>query len=277
MIGDDREPSAWPKDLDRGVQSGFEGAQLIVDRNPKRLKDQGGRIVSSTPAHPCRLNQLQEVGGRSERFLAASLRDGTSESMGPRQLAVLSQPALDGFGTGSGEEIRCRFPLARIHAHVQRGLARIDIRGESEASMGGIQLMRGDPEIEQHTVDAFESGLAHRFVEVCEGGSDRPKAGSEFGQAHFRSLEGFGVAIDSQKNSVRSGSLEDQSSMAAASQRAIHNHGARTQSELRGCLLQENGQVMEVGTHELTALRGATPRARASAAGPEVVGAPQGT
>ena len=59
VIGDHDESPTRAKHSDRRLKAGLEGAEFIVDRNPKGLKNQSGGVVAATATDPRGVDHAQ--------------------------------------------------------------------------------------------------------------------------------------------------------------------------------------------------------------------------
>src|SRR5438874_1276219 len=93
--GDDGDPPARPKDPERGVERCPEIGELIVHRDPERLKNTRRGIGASGPARLHPRDKAAELVSRREGGLRATADDRARDARGLRFLAVLGEHAAE--------------------------------------------------------------------------------------------------------------------------------------------------------------------------------------
>ena len=59
VVGDHDESPTWTQHSDGCLKASLEGAEFIVDRNPKGLKNQSGGVVAATATDPRGVDHAQ--------------------------------------------------------------------------------------------------------------------------------------------------------------------------------------------------------------------------
>jgi hypothetical protein len=98
VIGDDRDSPAGPENPNRGAKPVFERAELIVDRDPKRLEDERGGIVFPAASDAESPDQIDEIRGGFERGCISLCHDGAGQSPRARKLTVFREDFLQILG-----------------------------------------------------------------------------------------------------------------------------------------------------------------------------------
>jgi hypothetical protein len=154
--GDDHQPTARLQHALGGVKTGFQLAQLVIDRDAQTLERAGGGMdLGALAAANGALDHLGQVQGALERALLAAADDEAGDAARGVLLAIDIKDAgqldlvqrVDEVGGGRA---------AVAHPHVQRTVAH-----EGKAALGLIQLHRRDAQVQHHTVDARRA----QFVE----------------------------------------------------------------------------------------------------------------
>src|SRR5204863_5317090 len=89
---DDRRPAARPQAARQGVEQAVEGGQLVVHRDPQRLKDARRRVDAlplAARAGVAAPHQLRELRGRGDRLLLARLDDAAGDAPAEALLPVV--------------------------------------------------------------------------------------------------------------------------------------------------------------------------------------------
>src|SRR5215475_2243369 len=127
-------------------------------------------------------------------------------------------------------------PICRLHAHIER-----TVEAEREAALGGIELHRGNAEVERDPVDRFDSEACRNLVERREAAlRDREPAAKlidQIGGARDRAL----VAVDRQHPAVGRG--EDRARIAAGPEGPVDVDAARSDAEMLDDRTDEHGNM----------------------------------
>jgi hypothetical protein len=118
----------------------------------------------------------------------------TRDAPGVPLLAVLGEQDLDLLGGQPPEQLGGGVTLGGIEAHVERLLAL-----EGEPATGLVELVRGQPEVQQHRGRALHSRVRRDRAEVAEAAAHEHHARTEALEAARRAREGFRIAIDTEQ------------------------------------------------------------------------------
>jgi hypothetical protein len=98
-------------------------------------------------------------------------------------------------------------------------------RAEAEATLGPIELMRGDAEIEQHAVDSDPSLFVSDLLEVTKRSLHETDAVAKGGESLAGLADRVGIDVEADQDSVGRGALEDRLGVTAAAERAVDDQG----------------------------------------------------
>jgi hypothetical protein len=227
LVGQDDRPAPYPQGRHRGGQGPIESAELVVHLDPQGLERPLGRVTPGTPGSGGdRLaHQLCQAGGRRDGCRAALPLDGLGDPAGEPLLAVLPKdPAeldhgvrVDHIGRSSSRR--------RVHPHVQERVA-----GVSEAAIVGVELERGDPEVEQHPVDAVDPEVVEDLGEgVIDGVDDRDPVAVR-SQPMIGPSQRLGVAVDADQPDVGMAGQQC-GGVAAEAEGRVDDNGRRNPSD----------------------------------------------
>ena len=196
---------------------GFDRLELAVDRDPDRLECSRRYVDVARPGGSGYRagHQVGEVLRRPQRFSLTLLDDSLSDPGGPALLAVVHQDAPQLAGRFLVHEI-CGGPrFAAVESHVERSLPL-----EAEAPLGFVQLVGGKTEVEDHSVDRRQS--LGDLVESIEIGVRQGHYDIRRHRLPAKTLDGFGVPVDSQQGPSRSQALDQRPRVSAAAQRGVN-------------------------------------------------------
>ena len=130
-------------------------------------------------------------------------------------LAELAQDPGDAPLVPGGDDLaRCEL-LARVHAHVERGVI-----GVGEAALARVDLHRGHAEVEVDDVGACAFLDEHPKCLGVAAAQEAHRAGNLVGQLH-EALLGERVAVDRDKRAVGAEALGDHARVPAAAESAV--------------------------------------------------------
>ena len=176
-------------------------------------------------------------GARARASTSLRARRPAPGSSAPsrKRLAMLSRRART-------QDLRCGDGAAPVHAHVERRLGCGRLR-ETEAALRGVELVRRDAQIEQHAVDARRVQGAQHRGQLSKGGADQGHPVAEGKQAQPRRLERVVIHVESDQTPVGCAAFEDGGRVASASQRAVHDDGARVKRQELERFRNQDGPV----------------------------------
>ena len=175
--------------LENGVQPLFQRIQLMVHGNAQRLKGAAGRVLVLAPLrrrHGAGHNVGQLQSGLDGRVLPRFL-DLAGDLPGKGFFAVVPQDAGQVL-TAEGVHQICRRLTLLAHPHVQRCICPV---GKAPGRI--VQLVAGNAQIQQCTVDLVDAQLFQRLPGVAE--VDLHHGGRQPGQTGPGRLHGIGVLI----------------------------------------------------------------------------------
>ena len=114
---------------------------------------------------------------------------------------------------------------------------------------GGIQLVRGDPEIEQHAVHTGDAEFLESLVEVSKRRPNKPNPVAEAGEPGGTGVEGVLIEIEADQDAVGSGSLEDRLCVSTAAQGSIENDRTRLKVKEFDAFIEQDGYVVKFSGH----------------------------
>ncbi len=172
-----------------------------------------------TPLFPGRVgpcDHLRQPTGARDGPLGAGLHDGTGNALRMTLLAVVAQHC------GDFPFRRARQPVGGgqsglwIHAHVQGAVVQ-----KTKPPFGGVQLGRGDTEIQQQSVHTpLQPMPADQLCQARERGLLEPQPGVEPSQFTGRN-RGLRVAVDREQRPLRPEAFEYGPAVPSASECAI--------------------------------------------------------
>jgi hypothetical protein len=150
----------------RARQPAVEFAQFVVDRDAQRLERAGCRIEPGFAFRHRFAYDLGELAGASNGHVLTRRDDRLRDAAGEALLAERADQPLElVFAEPRDEVRRALAPVA--HAHVER-----PVEPERKAALGGVELQRGNPEIERDTGDRPGSCRRNEALHVAEPALD---------------------------------------------------------------------------------------------------------
>src|SRR3974390_1300691 len=143
MVRDDREPPSRSKDRERRVERGRKLFKFLVAGDAERLERPRRDVTTATRG---RGHRTLDCRGELRRARRACGEHSTRDGSCIPALPVCGEELRQMVFVDRRKELRCGRPFSRTHPHVEWSL--VPIR---EAPHGGVQLMRGHPEVEKHT------------------------------------------------------------------------------------------------------------------------------
>jgi hypothetical protein len=113
--------------------------------------------------------------------------------------------------------------LRRVHPHVQRRLG-----AEAESALRRVQLVAGEPEVEEHAVHLAEPRLAGEGVDVGKVRLQEDRARVEPRQRLGNPDDGLGIAVDPEQPAAGLDALEQGAGVPSASQGRVDEDRPRT-------------------------------------------------
>ena len=182
-----------------------------------------------------RVQQLHQVAAALERPLPPPPPDRPRDPCGEPLLAVLPQHARQlGHRVGVEHVGRGR-PAVAVHPHVEVGIA-----GVGEAPLVGVELQRGDTEVEQHAVDPREPQLREDVGDLVVDGVHEMRAVGVGGEPSPGERERLRVPVQPDERELRMLG-EERCRVAAKPQRGVH-HDRRPPGQRRTHQLDDPGQ-----------------------------------
>ena len=229
--------------LENGVQPLFQRIQLMVHGNAQRLKGAAGRVLVLAPLrrrHGAGHNVGQLQGGLDGRVLPRFL-DLAGDLPGKGFFAVVPQDAGQVL-TAEGVHQICRRLTLLAHPHVQRCICPV---GKAPGRV--VQLVAGNAQIQQCTVDLVDAQLFQRLPGVAE--VDLHHGGRQPGQTGPGRLHGVGVLIQRDQPPALC-SIQPQGDLAGMSRAAggaVQIGARRINGKPRQALVQQNGDMLKRG------------------------------
>ncbi len=171
-------------------------------------------------------------------------------------LAQLREQARDLLRGEAPQQLGRGHALGGIEAHVERLLAL-----EREAAPRLVQLVRREPEVEQHRGRALHARAARERGEVAEAAVREDHARAEAREAARGARERLRIAIDAEEARVVR-ALEEPLRVPAEADGPVDHPAAVPGTEHEGDLVGEDGDVLAAHTPLLAR------RARRSSSGP---------
>ncbi len=122
--------------------------------------------------------------------------------------------------------------MTRIHPHVQRRF-----EAEAEPSLRRVELVAGEPEVEEHAIHSLQTCLAGKAVEIGEIALHQDRWRVEPGQRISPPGHRFGIAIDPEQKPIGLNALEQGAGVPSTSQGGIDEDAARTGLKELYCFL----------------------------------------
>ena len=153
MEGDNGKASAGCQQIKNFVQALIQSVQLSVHSNAQGLEASARRILIL--AADCRrhssCNGICQLKGGFKGFFLTLALNAACNGPGIGFLAVFAQDACQLFPAGGVHQI-CGSRAGLAHAHIQRS-----VRPVGKASFGIVQLVRGNPQVQQCSVDGVDA------------------------------------------------------------------------------------------------------------------------
>jgi hypothetical protein len=242
---DNGHPAAASKRLDCLGKRPPEAAQLIVDRDAKRLEDAGGRM--DPPWARGRHGTANDVGelfsaadGRAAAFRNDTLSDSSSESL----LTVFRKDPLQLQCRQFGDQIRGGLLCTWPETHVQWCVLL-----EAKAALRPIELRGAYAQVEKDAIRRLKSISWRQVCQPVEVGLYEKHAIPKRLQATPRCFHGSGIGIDSQQETVWAGQLEKPLRMTAPAESSVDVSTAGPRLERCYGFGEKNGCMRESGSH----------------------------
>ena len=174
-------------------------AEFVVDEDAQRLERARRRMDVVRPHAHRRGDDPRERGGGFDRRLGARADDGAGDAARMPLLAEDEDDVGEIALAGVGDDIGGARAFA-AHAHVERPVV-----AEGEAARGGVELHRGDAEIEHDAVDAVEAVGARNRIEIGEAILDQRQPAVRAPLKVVAQSQRAGVAVDADDLAVRGG------------------------------------------------------------------------
>ena len=235
MKADHNQPPAL---LQRGHGLRQHLAQLIqfpVDKDPDRLEGARGRMLFFPFGRHSAADQIGELAGGRNLLPASLADDGPGDAPGRGFLAVLIDHIRDLFFRRAREPVRRRWPLAVVHAHIQR-----PVQTEAEAPPRVQQLRRGHAEVQQ---DAGRPARAvtrpQRLCQQCERTLNHVKT-MVFSECLAQRLRGGRVFIKREQPASWPEPRQDRPAMSTAAKGPVYIKAGWPDIERRDHLRQQD-------------------------------------
>ena len=166
--------------------------------------------------------------------------DGPGHPGGVSLLAVVTDDVGQLFFVHALQEVGRRFPLRRIHSHVERPVV-----AEGESAFGSVELRRGDAEVDQETVHGNHPQPFQNLFGLREPGVHQRDPVAERLQRGAGGRQSIRVAIDANQSSVRGGAFQNRARVTSQPDGRIAVASAGTGVQPGQDLVQKDGQVAE--------------------------------
>ena len=178
-------------------QRRVDRVELAVDGDPDRLEGALGGVAA---AEPRRRRQPGRTASTSSAVVSSGRRATISRAI---ERAWRSSPKLRRISAirASGHSLTTslrRAPRRRVHPHVERRVERV-----GEAALPGVDLHRGDAEVEVGPCRARTPSAASSASAVGEVGADEPRLAGDLGGDLLEALVGGRVAVDRDQRARR--------------------------------------------------------------------------
>jgi hypothetical protein len=157
VIRNDGQHACRLEQVPQGGQRTLQPRNLIVDGNADRLKD-ARELRRSCGRTEDGSNRPDEVVRRGKPLVPPAAHDFSRHAMRPRFVGMLPQQRRQLLLANLVEKLRGRTLGVAPHAHVERSAA-----PEGEPALLGVELMRGNAEIEEDSIEA----LARNFRDLA--------------------------------------------------------------------------------------------------------------
>ena len=238
MERDDPEPATGPEDPHGGGKTLLEVRDLLIHRDPQRLKRLGRRIDPPRSPRLHARDEAAELVRRREPVLRPATDDRSCDARGLRLLAVVGEHAAKVTFAPAVHDVCRRIANVRVGTHVQRAS-----RAKAEAAVVVRELDRREPEIQEDAVDRNEVVLAGHEVASGKVRANETRSVSEARELSGGGGDGRRVDIESQETPGRRAPLEDAGGMSARPDRPVEIPSAVARVELGEYLGQENRLV----------------------------------
>jgi hypothetical protein len=233
--GDHAEAGAAGEAAADRVEAALERAELVVHRDAERLED-AGRRVAATGARDDVRDGVGEVAGGAEGTVAADVHEMGHDADGGVFLAVFAEDADEFLGRLLVHDVGGRARGVGAHAHIERAVVL-----EREAAGGGVELVRGDADVDEGAADLVDAELVEHGGGVGVVCLAQGEAVGVFGEALAGVGEGIGVAVEPDDTGA---GLEEALGVAAAAEGAIEEEDAGRGSQKADDLVGEDGNVV---------------------------------
>jgi hypothetical protein len=139
------------------------------------------------------------------------------------------------------DEVAGIFALRRIHTHVERG-----IKAMAEATRSRIELVGGDPEVQQQAVHPWDTFRLQKRGQVSEVAfeQDQPPCRYVCSKPFSGLGEGIIIPIDGHNAASRVQRLKQRLGVSAAAQGSIHVRADRVGHEVLDDIIPKNRRVI---------------------------------
>ena len=211
-----RQSSTGLQQCQPGIQALPQTFQLLVHRDPQRLKHARGRVPCTFATTHRSFHNLGKLRGRLDCNLitfpynrcgntpCSGLFAITPENFNQRSLIqILHQPG-------------CRLPGRGVHTHIQRALPL-----ETEPPLRCIKLIRRHTQIQYDAIHCRQPLTGCRGAHVRKVSLNQSTTIRPIGQRCAGTTQGLLILIQPQQHAIPPGSFQNTERMTAASQRSI--------------------------------------------------------
>ena len=236
VVREHGETSPHRKSLQGLGNDSLQGGHLVIDGDAQGLEGPFGWVPTlMTSSHGNGLgDDPHELTGCGDGLCGTGSDDGPDDPIGELLLTPPTQDPGELVRIRGVEELGCSRPVALVHAHVEW---RVDRVGES--ALGPVDLQAGQPEIEQDRVGVGVAEVVEHLGKLVVDGMDECDTLTETFQSASGQVQGLGVAVDADKDGVRTAG-QDGLGMTAHAQGPVNMYRAAPVS----------GQIALLGTVE---------------------------
>ena len=193
MVGLHHDPASDRDGADRSRHGPPQHGQLVVDLHPQGLERPLGGVPAgaTSGSRDLGVEQLDECCRGGEGLGLTAPDDRAGDLAGELLLAVVAQDPGEVTGAVGVQDVRGAGAGRLVHPHVE---GRVDRVGE--ASLGDVELHRGDAEVEEHCVDRGQALFQEYLGDLVVDGVDRGEAITEGGEPLPGEGESVGVTVD---------------------------------------------------------------------------------
>ena len=234
--GDDGEAATGLEPAGGALEEFLEGAEFVVYGDAECLEDEGGGVAFAARRGMAG-DEVREFQGAGDGAGDAGFGDDVGELPGAVFLAEITEDAGEFFDAGGVDDVGGRSTGGGVHAEVEGAIFL-----EGETAFGFVELMTGDAEVDQDTIEATDTDLGEDVGEVAEVAVEGAELVAEGSETLGGGLQGGVVLVHADDAGAE---FEEGFGVTAAAEGAVEKKFSGAGFERSDDLIQKDRDMME--------------------------------